>query len=140
MIRATMIGMTTSPPLPEGSLPAADGEGATVGATEVTALAAAVVAAEALGCVDAMADGEGDAPAATVKGTTGWRRRSPSSAMLTQRTSYPPGGSGVVNVNVIVMAFASTVAEATVAPLASTRSALLPDARCSENVRTMGPV
>ena len=109
-------------------------------AAEGTALATAVAAAEALGSAEATDDGDGDAPAATVKGTTGWRRRSPSSAMLTQRTSYPPGGSGVVKVNVIVLASASTVAEATVAPLASTRSALLPDARCSVNVSTIGPV
>jgi hypothetical protein len=42
-------------------------------------------------------------------------------------------------VNVIVIAFASTVALATVAPVGSTRSALLPVARCSEKVSTIGP-
>ena len=45
MIRATMIGMTTSVP-PEGSVPLADGVGDTVEAAEATALAAALVVAD----------------------------------------------------------------------------------------------
>ena len=60
--------------------------------------------------------------------------------MLTQRTCQAPGASGVVSVKVIVFAFGSTTALATVVPTESTRSAMLPVARCSEKVRTMGPV